>query len=381
MFSFKLNIVFFVSVFSLSLMSINVSASEKLDKNNKSVSLNDSSKIQITIPKVSIPKISGDLRFRFDRADKEGSDSRFRQRIRARVSAKGKVDSNIKYHLRLTTGAANPITANQSLDSGFSTKDIRFDLAYLSYEVQQLPLLVTLGKFKNPFFRPGRTELLWDGDLNPEGINIHGGFGSFFFNLAYLFAEERKSDSDTVIHSAQIGVVNKFEGIKVKAAAAIYDYLSIEGRPTLFDESKSLGNTTTSILVGTDQVDVYSNGYSIVDLGLQIDFYNLDLSVYANGIKNVEISENSKAFLAGFSYGKKIKFNYNYRKVEADAVLGVFTDSDFKGGGSDGIGHEFGLSYKITKNQRFTITHFYNETAVDNGADFHRTFLDYGIKF
>jgi hypothetical protein len=38
-------------------------------------------------------------------------------------------------------------------------------------------------------------------------------------------------------------------------------------------------------------------------------------------------------------------FRYNYREIEADAVLGTFSDSDFIGGGTDGKGHELNFGY------------------------------------
>jgi len=52
-------------------------------------------------------------------------------------------------------------------------------------------------------------------------------------------------------------------------------------------------------------------------------------------------------------------FRYNYREIEADAVLGTFSDSDFIGGGTDGKGHELNFGYQIGKGSKLAASYFY----------------------
>ena len=44
------------------------------------------------------------------------------------------------------------------------------------------------------------------------------------------------------------------------------------------------------------------------------------------------------------------QFDYDYRDIQADAVVAQFNDSDFVGGGTGGRGHRFGLTYVLVKN-------------------------------
>ena len=48
------------------------------------------------------------------------------------------------------------------------------DLAYFDWHPERVEgLNVIGGKMENPFYAPGKTELLWDGDLRPEGVALN----------------------------------------------------------------------------------------------------------------------------------------------------------------------------------------------------------------
>jgi hypothetical protein len=69
--------------------------------------------------------------------------------------------------------------------------------------------------------------------------------------------------------------------------------------------------------------------------------------------------------------------------VEKDAVIGTFTDSDFRGGGTDAKGHEIGGSYQLAKNSAINLTYFINEIGLelDDPQDFKRLQADLQLKF
>jgi hypothetical protein len=71
---------------------------------------------------------------------------------------------------------------------------------------------------------------------------------------------------------------------------------------------------------------------------------------------------------------------YNYRDLEADAVVGAFSDSDFIGGGTDGKGHMFTAGYAISKNFTTGITYFSNEKGQQE-TDYDRLQIDFKLKF
>lgn len=326
---------------------------------------------------LATPEFGGDIRFRNELINQENNDKRFRQRIRARLSAKGTVDENVKYKFQLISGSSDPVSGNQSLDGGFSSKGINIDLAQFTLKCPLTGSDITLGKFKNPFFRPGKTELLWDGDLNPEGIAIQKEFGPMFLTLGYLYAEERSGGPDTAIHSVQTGVKLDNESMKVVAAVGFYDYMNMKDRETLADDIDSFGNSSTS----SGGKEYYDNNYGVAEVGVEVKLKKQKLTFVANAVRNTAVNKNHSGYLAGVSYGKNVKVKYNWRKIESDAVVGAFTDSDFKGGGTDGKGHEFGVSMKIGKNQKVGLTHFINKTSLTNGVNYNRTQLDYSISY
>jgi hypothetical protein len=107
----------------------------------------------------------------------------------------------------------------------------------------------------------------------------------------------------------------------------------------------------------------------------------MPFTFYVDYVKNGEATSNDTGYLAGFTIGKKYSLNYNYRNLEKDAVVGAYTDSDFKGGGTDGKGHLVSLGWKATDKSKLSITHLMNKTAINNGNDYNRTQLDLSLKF
>lgn len=318
------------------------------------------------------PALGGDLRYRFERIDEYSKDARFRNRIRARLTAKGEVQENLSYSFRLASGSTDPVSSNQSLDSGFSTKGINLDLAYLTYKAKMAKIMA--GKMKNPFYKPGKTELIWDGDLSPEGMAVHIPLHMFFFNFGYFWTEERSNAPDSTFHGAQVGLNHKGDFLGVVFGLSYYDYLRLKGESPLFDSTDSFGNST----VGGN----YKNDYNLVEAFLEVSLKTkLPLKFYVDFVKNTEGGNDDTGYLFGYSVGSKIKFSHSYREVEKDAVLGAFTDSDFAGGGTDSKGHEIGLSYSPTKKTKFGFSHFMNKTLVSNGKDYHRSMLDFSLKF
>ena len=70
--------------------------------------------------------------------------------------------------LGIATGGDDPVSTNQTLGGGGSTKDVRLDLAYGKWQATD-NIYLAAGKIKNPFYRPQKTAFMWDGDYNPEG--------------------------------------------------------------------------------------------------------------------------------------------------------------------------------------------------------------------
>ncbi len=74
-------------------------------------------------------KTKADIRYRHELISEEDEDYiRNRQRIRARVEFTMTASENIDGVIRLASGSEDPISTNQTLTGGFSTKPIMLDL-------------------------------------------------------------------------------------------------------------------------------------------------------------------------------------------------------------------------------------------------------------
>ena len=346
-------------------------------------------------------KVKGDVRVRYENIDKEGSPSRSRERIRARLRVEGKVNDEVKAGIGVRTGGNDPVSGNQTMDKGFSSKDVALDLAYVTWQPEIIPNLTLLGgKMQKPFSQV--SDLVWDGDLNPEGVALKYKLGlgpaDLFVNGAGMVVTERSKDSDTMIYAGQAGVDLKTDaGLKLLAGVGYYYYDNMEGFGVVdWDGSmKGYGNTVvkTTDDAGAVTKVTYANEYRelefIASLGFKCPLSGLPWNFYGNYVFNTEADDNDIGYLVGVKLGslkapRSFELGYNYRHLEADAVVGAFSDSDSWGGGTDGKGHKLMAGYQISKNWSLGATYFINEVGIKDGADskdYKRLQLDVSAKF
>ena len=334
-------------------------------------------------------KFKGDFRYRHEMIDKEGKDTRNRHRIRARFEVLANVNQTTKVGLQLATGSDNPVSTNQTLDNSFSTKNLMLDLAYLEMKLQTIEgLSIKGGKFKNPFFKPGKSELIWDSDYNPEG-----GVAAFRRDLhnisitvitAGFWIEERSSDDDSWMVAGQCLLKYNLNDIKssITAGASFFNYVNTIGFEPFFDAHDPAGNTV-------DTAGLYVNDYELVELFTEATHKlgNIPVVLMGDYVTNTSADNNCNGWLIGISVGKVKKpgswsCRYIYRELGKDAVVGMFTDSDFRGGGTDAKGHEIGGAFQIAKNNALKLTYFMNKIGLDqNESDFKRLQVDLQLKF
>lgn len=333
-------------------------------------------------------KLKGDFRYRHEMIDEEDSDARHRHRIRARIGISGQVNPNIKAGVQLATGSNDPVSTNQTLGDGFSSKSIVLDLAYFTMTHDALPgLSLTAGKFKNPFYLPGESELLWDSDFNPEGATASFNHSEDNFKLtiigAGLYAEERSSNGDSWIGAGQgVAEFDLNDGKSgVAAGGGFFHYENTIGLEPFYDGDPK-GNSV-------DDYGRYANDYDLLELFAQAStkLDDIPVTVLGDFVTNTSADSLKTGWLIGCRVGKlkdpgSWDFRYNYREVEKDALVGTFTDSDFRGGGTDAKGHEMGGSVQLMKNAAFAVTYFVNTIGLDAAEeDFNRLQIDLQLKF
>jgi hypothetical protein len=339
-------------------------------------------------------QVTGDLRFRYEYIDEETSDTRDRMRVRVRLGVKGKVNDDVDIIVRLASGADDPVSSNTTFGDGFARKAYSLDRGYIDWHPGVAEgLSLWFGKTKNPFYKV--EDLVWDDDLNPEGIMLLYGYDTetldLFANLGFWYAEERKDDVDTTMVGGQIGGdMNFSERAGVVAAMGYYGWNNVQGQEPLFFPLSGFGNTTVDIGTEEEPDLRYVNDYGVFDAMLKgtIDTGVLPVSLFAEYIVNTEAeTDGDTGWMVGVTAGKakdprSYALKYNYRDLEADASIGAFVDSDIFGGGTDGKGHELAATYQLGKHWQLQGTAFFSklDPSGDN-LDYQRFQLDLKARF
>jgi len=351
-------------------------------------------------------KISGDFRYRYEHIDAETSGStqwkkgRDRNRIRARLMLDAIVNDEWDVAFRLATGErsivvedgdgdmfADPISTNQSLRQHFSKKDFWLDLAYFRWHPSAIKELnVYGGKIVTPFYAAGKNELIWDHDLTPEGGAFNyaiplGSKDKLHLTGGAFWVDESSSGVDASLWGVQ-GYLKHTIGNPdyILGGVSFFDYGNIQGKTDKY--GILAGNTADA--TGTK----WASDYDIIEVFGEYgtECCGWPVAFFGNWAQNtIAVSDEDKGWWVGAKLNKAEKpgsweFLYNYREVDADAVFGAFTDSDFIGGGTDGKGHEFGFTYQLAKNLQAALTYFLNERTSSN-LDYHRLQTDLMLKF
>ena len=325
----------------------------------------------------------GDFRFRYEHIAEEGRDDRTRDRIRARPALIAQVNEEVEVGFGLATGGDDPVSTNQTLGGGGSTKDVRLDLAYFDWAVTDNQQLGA-GKFKNPLMRAGGWGLLWDGDWRPEGINWRFDNDSFFATLLGNWLESDSIDDDQFSILAQAGYHWPVgENVKLLLGASYFD-ISTAGKGSFFgDEDEFFGNSFDPV------TNRYIFDYELIELFAELgfDLFGRDSKLWADFVHNLDPDEENTGYAVGFRLGNaKQRGEWDaglfYEDLEKDAALGLLTDSDFGGGGTDVRGFGLTGSYVIAKNWTFRGTYFISENQISIAPrDFDRLMLDLNFKW
>jgi hypothetical protein len=335
-------------------------------------------------------KVKGDLRLRYQWNKRKASEERHRGRYRFRLGVETKVVDQLKVGFGLATGGDDPRSTNQTMANTFDTPDIRLDYAFAEYEATPW-LTLTGGKFprKPVLWQP--SDLLWDSDINPEGgaAVIQKSLGSDvdgFLNTGLFVLDEASSDtSDPLMAFVQSGLKWKVsDGVSLKAAVAYYGFDGIKGA--------SLDNAA-----GTNSADSAGNlmyGYNAVnpsmELGFKEPFDGLVpyAALFGDYVYNADPDDHNQGYLIGLKFGDKSvkkkgqwQFKYLYRRLERDAWLDTFPDSDSYDGGTDVKGHEVIFQYALNKNVVLGFDYYFTERILSSARPENLLQVDLQLKF
>jgi len=324
----------------------------------------------------------GDFRLRYEYIDEQAEDDRERMRFRGRFGFATDFSDDVKFVMRLATGAGNPVSANQSFEDGFSLSDIRLNLAFIDWKVAD-GVSFYGGKMNNPLFQAGRVPLIWDTDFTPEGLAVEVDSGMLFGMIGGFLIEKRSGASDSFLYALQGGIRFPLgENNKLTIGAGYFAFTNTIGNKPFYKD-RPKGNTVD---VDGNYVYEYKNTEVFAQFDSEVGGWPLQL--FAHFAKNHEVPTQDSAFAFGAKFGSAKKKGQTlvawlYLDIEADAVIGTFTDSDFGAGSTDSRGHMLVAKYGISDRTFVGGTYFINKVDrfQGNEHDYNRLQLDLEFKF
>ncbi|MCK4761876.1 MAG: putative porin [Candidatus Aminicenantes bacterium] len=328
----------------------------------------------------------GDFRFRgeYDTNRSEGREGRFRERVRLRLGILYKTGV-FTLGARLVTGnAADPNSTHQTLGTMLNRFSLSLDRAFVTFKPGKIPLWITAGKFSHPFKTGGiYNELVWDGDVSPEGIAAGYTSGGKKIKWGLIAGDyrlvERNNETDTSLFAGQFFVETTASRIVVLAACGLYEYrnLNVDGQAFADNAGNFAG-----------EPERFASRFSIMDALLQIGvpgrrpvFFSLQY------FKNfAAVVDRDEGYALGCSVGRTqgpgdYKVYYQYQVVEQDAVFSPFSQDDFLQQTNFG-GHLFGVKYNVASSVNLNLWGLLSKMDFPRAGEYQVRFrLDLNIKF
>lgn len=275
-------------------------------------------------------KLSGDFRLRYEYNGSGASIPAWdRGVLRGRLGARYAIDDRFEIGARLVTGDAdNPRTADTTIGDFARDLELSLDQAYASFTSGNAYLVG--GKFAKPF---SSTELVWDGDVNPQGL---GGYYDLFrddrwsarLSGIWFMIDPAVFEDDSEMTGGQLSLAYKTgENLDLALHAAYYDYEIGTLDPTVPGGARgnNLAPGGTRYLSDFDLLDVMGS----VSYGGLGERWGLQL--VADYVKNLgaEVPQDTgygfDIYLGRIKRRGDMLLHYGYTRAETDAVLGMFS--------------------------------------------------------
>ena len=350
-------------------------------------------------------RIQGDFRYRYENADIEGpvvnSDAppdnvvfadgtRNRNRIRARAAIIADLSDDVEVGLGFASGGDDPVSTNQTLGGGGSTKSINLDQAYFDWTGIE-NTSIRGGKFKRTLKVVGSSGLQWDSDWRPEGFDVEWDNGTFFAQGLGTYLEGDSNKGTEFAYLLQTGAQAEVAGLQLLGGVG-YTEIDAAGRECFFttdDFGQCFGNETDAGGNYLYDFEVYNVFGSV-----GFDVGGMPVTVFGDFIKNDAADEFDSGYLVGAQVGKVKKqgswhVKAFFEELQANATLGVLANSNFGGGGTNGEGWVIEARYGLTDQISTQFRYWSVESNSDNiavvnngnGYDFDLAQLDFMFKY
>ncbi|OGS22815.1 MAG: hypothetical protein A2314_03925 [Elusimicrobia bacterium RIFOXYB2_FULL_50_12] len=323
--------------------------------------------------------MKSDLRLRHQGDfDSTKSFPRIRERMRLRVGFSTRMIESAEAGFGIATGGettttgggavydTEPTSTNHTFANGFAKAQLMVDYAYIKYAPAGW-LTVTGGKMKAGTHVWNPTDLLWDGDINPDGVaataatKVAENTGVFLTGAWLTFNESNTAADDPDAYIIQPGFTWKpTDRISVKGALA-FQKLNVNGKLA----GPNYGTPAFDYVATNPSLDVkFSEIAGPYALGIFGDSVS-------NGDSGPSSDKSGGAYGLEFGHAKldslgQWQVKYIKRELQQNSWLNKLGDSDAYGGAVNSTGYEIIVNFGLTKATSFGIDYY----AMDliNGA-------------
>lgn len=322
-----------------------------------------------------------DLRLRHEWDGRADAENRNRERVRFRFGATSQVNSWLQAGFRVRTGSrGDPQSPYHDLGRVESDNqmlrglEFNLDRVFMTATPEFLDgFHLTIGKFGHPFVKnPVYSELVWDDDVQPEGVvagwrlmpaeNIE-------FDLTagqYLLLSQDNDDEFSAFVAQAAAEVKVSQDLSLMGAVGWYRYGDTEPDGTLGAVNDNRGNSV-NINPGDPNTppfpDEYLASFHILNPIASATYRGFAMPVTLAGeyVLNTGADGDQRDGNQGFALGASIGETrqpgdwsafYQYQRIERDAVFSPFSQDDFRFS-TNFKGHTYGVRYKAS--DRFSI--------------------------
>ncbi len=272
--------------------------------------------------------VSGDLRIRSQGDYASDTPDHLSGQVRGRLGVTYTANDVVSIGARLVTGNPDdPNSTDVQLSNFDDDFEVSLDQAYVQFNLGDLKLYG--GKMPQPFVR---TDLVWDGDVNPQGVSAvyrHAlADGSAFrANGLFFIIDERAVAADSTMAGAQLGYDTRTLGKwKFDASVAYYDYKlgSVAGADS--------GDLRSNLL---NPDGTYRSDFELGDVIIGATWNGAGerwpLRIVGDFVRNFGAATDADTgYGADFTIGRASKVHdwrvtYGYSIAETDAVLAAFS--------------------------------------------------------
>ncbi len=321
--------------------------------------------------------MKGDIRLRHQIDWNSSDNTRNRDRIRVRFGIETRPVESIKAAFgiasaaQVASGDKNPTSTNHTFQA-FNKVPLFIDYAYLQYDPVNW-FKVSGGKVKNGAQSWNPTDLIWDTDINPDGVaaNFDKSVSSdinIFANAGwYVLNEGSKGNLMPDVYIVQPGAAFKSGNILVKAGIGYQQFNTKNKAP--------YGSNEPASYLGDNASYTNATNFQLLNPAVEVKLKEIigsyGISFFYEYVKNMDneiYKNNLEGRIFGINFGSdkiaelgtwQVKLMNRY--LESYAIPLGLGDSDAYGGKPNSKGYEIIATLGLTKNLSCAVDYYQME--------------------